>query len=56
MLCTIRDRVKEMVDAGKTADEVIQAKPTQEFDASHTGGFLTPEEFTRLAYDSFNRD
>ena len=56
MLCTIRDRVKEMVDAGKTADEVIQAKPTQEFDASHTGGFLTPEEFTQLAYDSFNRD
>lgn len=56
MLRTIRDRVKEMVDAGKTAGEIIQAKPTKEFDASHRGGFLTPEEFTRLAYDSFNRD
>ena len=56
MLRTIRDRVKKMVDAGKTADEVIKAKPTKEFDASHKGGFLTPEEFTRLAYDSFNRD
>ena len=56
MLRTIRDRVKEMVDAGKTADEVIQAKPTKEFDASHGGGFLTPEEFTRLAYDSLNGD
>jgi cyclase len=56
MLRTIRDRVKGMVDDEKTVDEVIRAKPTEEFDASHQGGFLTPEEFTRLAYDSVNRD
>ena len=56
MLLTVRDRVKETISSGKTADEVIQAKPTKEFDSRYKVGFLTPEAFTRLAYDSLKKD
>ncbi len=55
MLLTVRDRVKEMIDSGKTVEEVVQEKPTKEFDANHKGGFLKPDDFTRLIYDSLKQ-
>ena len=33
MLVTVQDRVAELVEQGKTLDEVLAAKPTAEFDA-----------------------
>lgn len=32
MLATVRDRVQEMIDQGKTRDEIIAAKPTADLD------------------------
>jgi len=34
---------------------VVQEKPTKEFDANHKGGFLKPDDFTRLIYDSLKQ-
>jgi glyoxylase-like metal-dependent hydrolase (beta-lactamase superfamily II) len=53
-LATIRGRVQKLIDEGKTEDEVVAAKPTQDLDARwvRPGGFLTGDAFTRMAYQS----
>jgi len=52
VLVSIRDRVKTMVVAGKTLDEVKAAAPTKDFDAKWGGGFMKPEVFTAIVYQS----
>jgi cyclase len=52
MLVAIRGRVDEMVRRGLTVDEVIQAKPTADFDARWGHGPVTPEAFTRMVHRS----
>ncbi|MCG8590190.1 MAG: MBL fold metallo-hydrolase [Proteobacteria bacterium] len=52
MLATVRDRLVAARAAGKTADEVVASRPTADFDAKWAKGFLTPEQFVRLAYGS----
>jgi len=52
VLVSIRDRVKTMVAAGKTLDEVKAAAPTKDFDAKWGGGFMKPEVFTAIVYQS----
>jgi glyoxylase-like metal-dependent hydrolase (beta-lactamase superfamily II) len=54
MLVALRARVQKLIDEGKSADEVVAAKPTQDFDAQfvHPGNFLTGDALTRLAYQS----
>jgi glyoxylase-like metal-dependent hydrolase (beta-lactamase superfamily II) len=54
VLRTIRDRVKKLVDAGKTVDEAIKAKPLADFDATWGKGFLQPEQFLRLVHASLS--
>ena len=51
MLVTARDLIKEQVDAGKTRDEVIAAKPTATLDAAWGGGFLPPDMWVGIVYD-----
>jgi len=50
MLGTVCERVAELIDAGKSLEEVVAANPTAEFDARWGGGFLPPEKFTRILY------
>ncbi len=54
MLVTLRSRVQKLIDEGKTEDEAVVAKPTQDFDAQwvHPGNFLTGDALTRMAYQS----
>ena len=52
MLVTIRDRIKPMIEADKTVEEVIATRPTREFDQEWGQRFLKPDEFTRLLYTS----
>ena len=54
MLVTLRARVQQLIDAGKSEDEVVAAKPTKDFDAQwvHPGNFVTGDTMTRLAYQS----
>jgi cyclase len=54
MLVALRTRVQKLIDAGKSEDEAVAAKPTNDFDARwvHQGSFLTGDLMTRLAYQS----
>jgi len=52
ILKTIRGRFQSLIDDGLSADEVVAAGVTSEWDATMGGGFMNPETFTRLAYQS----
>jgi glyoxylase-like metal-dependent hydrolase (beta-lactamase superfamily II) len=52
VLKQIRDRVKKLIDEGKTQDEVLAAKPTAEWDETWGVGFMRPNVFVSIVYDS----
>ena len=52
ILKTIRSRFQSLIDEGRSADEVVAAGVTSEWDEAMGGGFMDPETFTRLAYRS----
>jgi cyclase len=52
MLTAVRDSVSSMVEAGRSLDEVIAARPTAEFDDDWGKGFMKPEQFTKIVYTS----
>jgi cyclase len=54
MLKTARERVKKLVDAGKTADEAVAAKPLADLDATWGKGFLPPDRFLRMLHASLS--
>ena len=51
MLVTLNDRLAPMLDAGKTTDEAVAAKPTKDLDSTWAKGFFNGGMFTRIAYD-----
>jgi cyclase len=51
MLVTVHDRLAPMLDAGKTINEAIAARPTSDLDAVWGKGFFTGGMFTRVVYD-----
>ncbi len=50
MLATVSGRVHKLIDAGKSEDEVVAAKPTADFDAVWAKGMFNGEQFTRVVY------
>ncbi len=54
MLLVVRARVQKLIDAGKTEDEAVAAKPLLDLDAAwtHKGGFITGDVYTRMTYQS----
>jgi glyoxylase-like metal-dependent hydrolase (beta-lactamase superfamily II) len=50
MLVTIRERVKKLVDAGKTVDDVKSAKVTAEWDAKLGSAFIKPDQLVDFVY------
>jgi glyoxylase-like metal-dependent hydrolase (beta-lactamase superfamily II) len=55
MLKGVRDKIAPMVDAGKSLQEVIETRPTAEFDEAWGKGFLKPEQFVGIVYESLRR-
>lgn len=55
MLVAVRGKIQALIDAGMSEDEVFAAGPTAEFDAAWGQGFMTPENFTRFAYQSLKK-
>jgi glyoxylase-like metal-dependent hydrolase (beta-lactamase superfamily II) len=55
MLVKVRASIQSLIDQGKSEDETFAAKPTAEFDAAWGQGFMTPEQFTRFAYQSLKK-
>src|ERR1700756_549995 len=52
MLVQVRQRVKDLIAAGKTMDEVVATVPTRDFDARWASGYVTPEAFTKMVFSS----
>ncbi len=56
MLITIRDRISQQIEAGKTLEEVVASKPGREFDAEWGQLFLKPEQFVGILYQDLSRE
>ncbi len=54
MMIIIRDRIQDMIDKGKTVEEVIAAKPTRDYDPLYGSfkGFWTPDRFVATIYQN----
>jgi cyclase len=55
MLSTVRDRVQTLVKAGKSRDEVVSAKPTQDLDEKWGHGGMEPDVFAGIVYDGMTK-
>ncbi len=51
MLVQVREKVLPLVKQGKTADEIVAAKPTAALDEKWGKGFMTPERFLRVVVE-----
>ena len=52
MMVAVRDAVTQLVDVGKSREEIIAAKPTAALDAVWDGGVLDPDTFVGHIYHS----
>lgn len=55
VLTKVRDRIAALIKQGKTRAQVIAAKPSAEWDATWGAGFMKPEVFIGMAYDSMKK-
>ncbi len=51
MLVTLIDRVRRLVDQGKTREEVIAARPSAEFDEKYVGRSIKADDIVGFVYD-----
>lgn len=52
MLKTVYAKVSALKQAGKSAEQVIAAKPSSQFDAQWGKGFLTPDQWVGIIYEA----
>jgi cyclase len=52
MMVTVRDRVQKLKKAGRTLEEVVTAAPTTDLDATWGKGFLQPNQFVSIVYNT----
>jgi len=52
VLATAREKVAAAIAAGRSADEVVAARPLSDLDATWGSGFVGPEAFLRAVYAS----
>jgi glyoxylase-like metal-dependent hydrolase (beta-lactamase superfamily II) len=50
MLATVSGRIQKQAKSGKSLAQVIDSKPTAEFDEVWGKGFLNPQRFTEMLY------
>ena len=55
VLVKIRDRVAALIKQGKTKDQVIAARPGAEWDATWGAGFMKPDVFLGIVYESMTK-
>ncbi len=56
VLKVTRVSMQSLIDQGMSEDEALAARPTAEFDEQFGGGFMNPENYNRLLYQSLTRD
>ena len=52
VLEVVRERVMELLDAGATVEEVVAAKPSDEFDLKWGTGFMRPNQWVGIIAES----
>lgn len=52
VLVTVRDRVQKLKTAGRTEKEVVAAKPTADLDPAWGKGFMQPDVFVTIVYNT----
>jgi hypothetical protein len=52
VLVIARERVQKLKSSGKKLEEVVAAKPLSEFDADWGKGFMNPEQFLNVVYNT----
>jgi len=52
MLVSVSDRVRKEIGEGRSREEVIASRPSKGYDGDFDGGFMTPDRFVGLVYDS----
>jgi len=52
VLKVTRVSMQSLIDQGLSEDEAVAARPTAEFDEQFGGGFMNPENYNRLLYQS----
>ena len=55
MLTTVRDRMNNLIAAGKSLDEIVALKPNDDYDAAQGQGFINPELFLRILHSDLTR-
>jgi len=55
VLETLRDRIAKLVAEGKSKEEVIAAKPTEDYDPKWGGGFMKPDVWVGILYTSLSK-
>jgi hypothetical protein len=48
----VRDRVQKLKSSGRKLDEVVAAKPTADLDATWGKGFMQPNDFVTIVYNT----
>lgn len=56
MLEKVRDRVEKLREVGKTPQEIVDAKPTKDLDATWQKGFMKADLFVRIVCDGFDEE
>lgn len=54
MLISLKDKISKHILEGKTLEEVLAGKPTQEFDTKWGNGFLSPDQFVQILYEDLS--
>jgi hypothetical protein len=52
MIVTVRDRVKQRIDGGRTEAQILAEHPTADFDARWGHGRVQPDRFVHEVYDA----
>lgn len=52
VLVTVRDRVQKLKSSGRKLEEVVAAKPTADLDATWGKGFMQPNDFVTIVYNT----
>ena len=55
MMVKAQGRVKDLVAAGKSLDDIQKAKPLADLDATWAKGFITPDVFLKELYMDLSR-
>jgi cyclase len=56
MLVAVRDQINREIRAGKPLDAVIASQPTRDLDPVLGKGFIKPEQFVKIVYESLSNE